>query len=230
MTSRLCAAQPLKYSGILDLDRRVREFDSHPFLRESGPTSLEWGSHVRMQRLAITMFKEIGTSKFYCCFDFCEFNPNQVSLYIHRNFFARALLDFPTNPLRSPFAPSFLAAYRSATQLLKTLRENFDAFSYLFIRLWPIWAHALAASVSTRLFCIWRSMSRKCTGDRWVRRLKWSFNNSGFFGVYRIGNGHYALREGDGAPRCQTGSCTSRYVNGIPLLKSHFVAYTIAYS
>ncbi len=133
------------------------------------------------------MFKEIGTSKFYCCFDFCEFNPNQVSLYIHRNFFARALLDFPTNPLRSPFAPSFLAAYRSATQLLKTLRENFDAFSYLFIRLWPIWAHALAASVSTRLFCIWRSMSRKCTGDRWVRRLKWSFNNSGFFGVYRIG-------------------------------------------
>ncbi len=77
-----------------------------------------------------------------------EFNPNSVLLYIHRNFFARALLDFPTNPLRSPFAPSFLAAYRSATQLLKTLRENFDAFSYLFIRLWPIWAHALASSVS----------------------------------------------------------------------------------
>ena len=130
VTARLCAAQPLKYSEILDLDRKVREFDFHPWLHEANPPPVELDSNAMMQRLCIAMFKEV------------------VLLYIHRNFFARALLDSPTNPLRSPFAPSFLAAYRSATQLLKVLRENFDAFSYLFIRLWPIWAHALAASVS----------------------------------------------------------------------------------
>ncbi|KLO09678.1 hypothetical protein SCHPADRAFT_833710 [Schizopora paradoxa] len=129
VTARLCAAQPLKYSEILDLDRKVREFDFHPWLHDKSPPPAEVDSNAMMQRLCIAMFKEV------------------VLLYIHRNFFARALLDSPTNPLRSPFAPSFLAAYRSATQLLKVLRENFDAFSYLFIRLWPIWAHALAASV-----------------------------------------------------------------------------------
>lgn len=74
---------------------------------------------------------------------------NAVLLYIHRNYFARALLDYPTNPLRSPYAPSFLASYRSATALLKSLKKNFALFPNIYLRHWPTWAHALAASVST---------------------------------------------------------------------------------
>lgn len=68
-------------------------------------------------------------------------------MYIHRNFFARAILDFPGDPMRSPFAPSFLAAYRSSTAMLKVMREYFESVKQLLFRVWPIWAHALASAV-----------------------------------------------------------------------------------
>ncbi|KAG2754657.1 hypothetical protein P692DRAFT_20950168 [Suillus brevipes Sb2] len=68
-------------------------------------------------------------------------------LFIHRSFFAQALLDFPTNPLRSPYAPSFLAAYRCASATIKTTVLNFQVFPDLFMRWWPIWSHLLSAAV-----------------------------------------------------------------------------------
>lgn len=59
------------------------------------------------------------------------------------------MLEDPDNyPTRSRFAPSFLSSYRSAVTLLKVIREDFEAVSHLMLRLWPIWAHALTASVS----------------------------------------------------------------------------------
>lgn len=72
-------------------------------------------------------------------------------LFIHRSFFAQALLDFPTNPLRSPYAPSFLAAYRCASATIKTTVLNFQVFPDLFMRWWPIWSHLLSAAVRSWL-------------------------------------------------------------------------------
>ncbi|KAG1897214.1 uncharacterized protein F5891DRAFT_947804 [Suillus fuscotomentosus] len=68
-------------------------------------------------------------------------------LFIHRSFFAQALLDFPTNPLRSPYAPSFLAAYRCASATIKTTVLNFQMLPDLFMRWWTIWSHLLSAAV-----------------------------------------------------------------------------------
>jgi hypothetical protein len=72
-------------------------------------------------------------------------------LYIHRSFFAQALLDFPTNPLRSPYAPSFLAAYRCASATIKTTILNFQMYPALYMRWWPIWSHLLSAAVCSGL-------------------------------------------------------------------------------
>lgn len=47
-------------------------------------------------------------------------------LYIHRTFFAQAMLDHPANPLRSPYAPSFLAAYRCASGMIKANLNHFE--------------------------------------------------------------------------------------------------------
>lgn len=68
-------------------------------------------------------------------------------LYVHRSYFAQALTDFPLDPMRSPFAPSFLAGYRSACTLLSALREQFEMFPTQIARFWVLWTHAFSAAV-----------------------------------------------------------------------------------
>lgn len=81
---------------------------------------------------------------------FCLHSPRVLAmLYLHRSFFAQAMLDFPSNPLRSPFAPSFLAAYRCASAIIKTTAMNFQKYPELFSRFWTMWSHLLSAAVSS---------------------------------------------------------------------------------
>lgn len=62
-----------------------------------------------------------------------------VLMYIHRSFFAQAMIDHPVNPLRSAYAPSFLAAYRCASGLIKSNLYHFQKFPDLCPRVWSIW-------------------------------------------------------------------------------------------
>lgn len=41
-------------------------------------------------------------------------------LYIHKSYFARALIDYPEDPLRSPYAASFLATARCSSVIIRT--------------------------------------------------------------------------------------------------------------
>lgn len=66
---------------------------------------------------------------------------------LHRNFFARAILEDATDPAQTAFGPSFLSAYRTAVVTLRVLRENFDAVAHLLLRIWPLWAYALTDCV-----------------------------------------------------------------------------------
>lgn len=70
-----------------------------------------------------------------------------VLLYIHRSFFAQALVEHPANPLKSPYAPSFLAAFRASTTILRTIREHFDVRPALCSQFWQMWTHAFSATV-----------------------------------------------------------------------------------
>ena len=74
-------------------------------------------------------------------------------LYIHRSFFARAIIDHPVNPLRSPYAASFLAAYRASATILRTIREHFAIQPALCSRFWHMWTFAFSAAVSVS-FCM----------------------------------------------------------------------------
>ena len=53
----------------------------------------------------------------------------------------------PDNPLRSPFAPSFLAAYASSIKLLRNVRVCFEHTPGQVLRLWPLWTHCLTSAV-----------------------------------------------------------------------------------
>lgn len=66
-----------------------------------------------------------------------------------RTFFAQALLDNPTNPLSSPYAPSFLAANRCASVLIKSFIHHYERCPDLCGRFWGMWTHAFSSAAST---------------------------------------------------------------------------------
>lgn len=49
------------------------------------------------------------------------------------------MLENPKNPLQSPFAPSYLAAYRCASNVVNGATNHFEAIPELCRRIWSIW-------------------------------------------------------------------------------------------
>ncbi|KAI0783269.1 fungal-specific transcription factor domain-containing protein [Abortiporus biennis] len=117
-----------KYSVILDVDRKIRDMELPKYAQaDHAPKGVGLG-----QTMSYFMPKNYR---------------DLTLLYVHRSYFARALSDFPTEPMRSPFAPSFLAGYRSACSLLGGIREQFSLFPVQIARFWVLWTHAFSAAV-----------------------------------------------------------------------------------
>lgn len=72
-------------------------------------------------------------------------DSNTVMVYMHRSSFVQALNDRPHNPLESPYAASFLAAYRGASNTIKSDMRSFTLFPQEFHRWWPIWKSRASA-------------------------------------------------------------------------------------
>ena len=66
-------------------------------------------------------------------------------LFLHRGCFAEAMA-YP-NPLRSPYAPSVQAAYKSACIVLADTQEHYAKNPMLLSRVWRIWSNAFSAAV-----------------------------------------------------------------------------------
>lgn len=79
----------------------------------------------------------------------CLYTLITVLLCIHRNFFARAIIDYPQNPMASPFAASFVGAFEAADDVLKILYDHIDFILPVLLRIYPYWSHMLAAAVRT---------------------------------------------------------------------------------
>ncbi|KAI0943568.1 hypothetical protein AcW1_002704 [Taiwanofungus camphoratus] len=116
-----------KYTVILELDRKLRDMPLPQYALGAPPK---------------------GTGLSQTMSHFMPINYLHLTLlYVHRCFFAQALADHPTDPLRSQYAPSFLAGYRSACALLSTVREQFTLFPVQIARFWVLWTHAFSSSV-----------------------------------------------------------------------------------
>ncbi|KAF8913807.1 hypothetical protein CPB84DRAFT_1811319 [Gymnopilus junonius] len=132
-------AQAPQYQTILDLDRKVREKTFFPHLNAFiSPEGEEITPSLYMKRGLLGQYRSI------------------TLLYLHRSFFAQAMLDHPSNPLQSPYSPSFLAAYRVASGVIKSTLNHYDRFPELCGRWWGIWTHrhmAASAFIELGLAC-----------------------------------------------------------------------------
>ncbi|KAF7369259.1 Zn(2)-C6 fungal-type domain-containing protein [Mycena venus] len=124
VTARTLTAEAPSYATIMELDRKVREFPLPP-LDDAAPDDVG----ASLQRCVLEHIRET------------------VLMYIHRSFFAQAIIEQPVNPLKSTYAPSFLAAYRASATILKSVREQFAAMPNACARFWTMWTFAFSAAV-----------------------------------------------------------------------------------
>lgn len=116
-----------KYSVVIELDRKIRDMELPKYAQQPPREGAELGEAMR---------------------HYMPRNYRHLTLlYVHRCFFAEAVSNNPTNPMSSPFAPSFLAGYRSACELISGLRTQFDLFPTQIARFWVLWTHAFSSSV-----------------------------------------------------------------------------------
>ncbi|TRM70061.1 fungal-specific transcription factor domain-containing protein [Schizophyllum amplum] len=128
------SARPQPYAAVLDLDKRVRGIDF--------PTSF---------RPYVTL-AEAGPAEFHSsALSLMGFYASQhrtvTMLYLHRSFFAQALLDHPSNPLASPFALSFQTALRCASIIIKGAAHHFERCESIAVRCWFLLGHVFSAAV-----------------------------------------------------------------------------------
>ncbi|KAG0703549.1 fungal-specific transcription factor domain-containing protein [Suillus ampliporus] len=116
-----------KYSAIIELDRKIRDMELPKYAQRPPRDGAELAEAMK---------------------HYMPRNYRHLTLlYIHRCFFAEAVSNNPTNPMSSPYAPSFLAGYRSACELISGLRTQFDLFPAQIARFWVLWTHAFSSSV-----------------------------------------------------------------------------------
>jgi len=137
------------HNTILELDRKVRDMELPKYAEQ--PPKQGAGLGEAMKHFMPRNYRHLSKPR----------SPSLLSkqllsvlalLYIHRCFFAEAVSSNPTNPMKSPYAPSFLAGYRSACELIGGLRTQFDLFPAQIARFWVLWTHAFSSSVSAASF------------------------------------------------------------------------------
>lgn len=97
-----------------------------------------------------------------------------VLMYIHRSFFAQAIIEHPVNPLKSTYAPSFLAAYRASSTILKSIREQFNMWPNSCSRFWTMWTSAFSAAVCISPLIDIKDAYHCLLGRFWDRRDSWA--------------------------------------------------------
>ena len=105
------------YKTVLDLDRKIRELPL--------PTALNvfLESHSEEEGLDAAMKGGYLAIVRAICL-----------LYIHKSYFARALIDYPADPLHSPHATSFLATFRCSSAVIRLSAEHMKSAPELCMR------------------------------------------------------------------------------------------------
>ncbi|KAF8073307.1 fungal-specific transcription factor domain-containing protein [Lyophyllum atratum] len=131
VTARTLTAEAPSYATIMELDKKVRDF---PLPEGMGAVGKGEGAGE----------EDMAGSFQRCVLDHIR---ETVLMYIHRSFFAQAIIEQPVNPLKSAYAPSFLAAYRASSTILKSVREQFGMWPNSCARFWTMWTFAFSAAV-----------------------------------------------------------------------------------
>jgi hypothetical protein len=125
------------------LDHRIRDFNI-PMSSQSPDRPSEMQSFVQEHYIQLSALPRSPL------FLIRMFNGRvwfSALMFLHRNYFVKALIENPTNPLESDYSDSFIAAYTSACEILDSTGRNYDKQPLLTQRIWRIWTNAFSAAV-----------------------------------------------------------------------------------
>ncbi|KAI0046045.1 hypothetical protein FA95DRAFT_1520813 [Auriscalpium vulgare] len=134
VAARTLTATAPRYSEIMDLDRKIREFA----IPADALAMLKGGTDVDPTKIPLS-----GSMTVFVL----SHTREVILLFIHRSFFAQALIEDPVNPIRSPYSHSFLASVRAASTILHVVREQFAIHPAIVSRFWSTWTYAFSAAI-----------------------------------------------------------------------------------
>ncbi|KAJ7481536.1 hypothetical protein FB451DRAFT_1030501 [Mycena latifolia] len=117
------AVKTPSYEQILHLDRKIRNIAQPTANPVDGRTAVGMKNFVRSH------YRDL------------------MLLFLHRAFFAQVMIENATDPMKSPYAHSMLAAYQAACNVLHDTVEQFTKRPLLTARVWRIWSLAFSAAV-----------------------------------------------------------------------------------
>ncbi|KAI5997755.1 hypothetical protein EDC04DRAFT_2584973 [Pisolithus marmoratus] len=126
VAARTLTSNPPSYSIILELDRKVSNFPVTPAAEEFAAAAC-----------GDVPAKPAGRD--------IPFTESVIRLIMSNA--REAIIEYPTNPLQSPYTPSFLASYRASLTILRTIRLQYDLHPKLTAGLWRIWTYAFSAAI-----------------------------------------------------------------------------------
>ncbi|KAF8553012.1 hypothetical protein OG21DRAFT_1597855 [Imleria badia] len=138
VAARTLTAEMPSYGTIMELDRKVREFPIPDFVAHAASSVAGPVPTIPAEDLSIA--ESMGR--------FVMAHAREVILlHIHRSFFAQAIIESPVNPLKSQYAPSFLATYRASSTILRTIRAQYTSYPHLCARFWSTWQYGFSAAI-----------------------------------------------------------------------------------
>ncbi|KAJ3840791.1 hypothetical protein EV361DRAFT_778988, partial [Lentinula raphanica] len=138
-----------EYEAILELEQLLRE---HPLPTKYDPvcslsSSLGQASAPPNQGKQVGYEGSLNALKGHHLTQFRSVGKHLLVMHVHRAFFAQALLQSPSDPLNSPYATSFIAAYRIASTMVHLNVKNFHKYADILSRYWEIWTGLLSAGI-----------------------------------------------------------------------------------
>ncbi|KAI9571978.1 fungal-specific transcription factor domain-containing protein [Boletus coccyginus] len=138
VAARTLTTEIPSYATIMELDRKVREFPIPEFPAYAAPSAAAPVPTIATEELSTS--ESMGR--------FIVAHAREVLLlHIHRSFFAQAIIESPVNPLKSQYAPSFLATYRASSTILQIIGAQYTNCPQLCARFWTIWTCAFSAAI-----------------------------------------------------------------------------------
>ncbi|KAI0078656.1 hypothetical protein K474DRAFT_862947 [Panus rudis PR-1116 ss-1] len=125
----------LPYELLLQLDKQIRTFPTprhlHVSFQEQGPSATSWSENpaIAMQQCNVIFLKETNL------------------MYLHRPFFVTAIRESPANPLSHKYAPSVLAAYRSACRICLAMKGLHYMHPVPVEPIWYFWSQVFSSCV-----------------------------------------------------------------------------------
>lgn len=114
--------------------------------------------HKRSSTVCCLPSYQSGGSKLVCPFirrlSACKLTLTMtISIAIqrlHRNYFARAVIENPANLCKSVYAPSFWATFHSTSSIIKLTLRVYNSSSVVMKRLHSVWGNVVICGVCQR--------------------------------------------------------------------------------